>query len=152
MDISNNETEVTDPAGHGAFKGLETIQPKPGRGGARPGAGRKPGSGTRVMASAPAVPKEPFKPEDVRPLIEVPFKLASVALHSDAVDLEEDEAARLSAVGARAATEWLEISPKGLSLAIFGTALSQVILAKVILYREEQRQKREAPKDVPSAT
>lgn len=147
-----NSDILNEPAGPpngGAGKDISSVIPKPGRGGARPGAGRPPKSGTVATVAKPPEPKPrtEFLPEHVRPLVVLPFKLAAVALRSDAVDLEEDEAAILSVTGARAATEWLEVSPKGMSLAIFGTAIAQVLLAKIILYRQEKKQK-----DAPAAT
>lgn len=134
--------DTPNPPDVGAGKDINSVIPKPARGGARPGAGRPPKSGAVAAVVKPEPrPRTEFLPDHVRPLVVLPFKLAAVALRSDAVDLEEDEAAILSVTGARAATEWLEVSPKGMSLAIFGTALAQVLLAKIILFKQEKKQK-----------
>lgn len=150
MDTLRNENGDTPQdagaTGNGVGRGLESvsvIKDRDGRGGSRPGSGRKPKAGT--VASVPlGPPPEQFKPEDVLPAIEVPFKLASVALRSDAVDLEEDEKVRLGRTGATAANYWLAVSPKAFTGIIFLTSLTQVVLAKLILFKAEQKDKADA--------
>jgi hypothetical protein len=162
LDISKSDAgngKAPDPgaAPSGAGRGLAEIQPVP-VGQRRPGVRFGPPVGTggrppknRPLEVAPGPPPEQFKPEDVLPVVELPFKLAGVVLRSDTVDLQEDEKARLGRTGANAANYWVQVSPKSFTGIIFLTTLTQVLLAKVILFKAEQRDRAEKNNAVPAA-
>jgi len=118
------------------FKGLAEK-----RRGVKPGTKRGSyNKGTPHTASAPMVsaPVELFTPENVRPLVSLPFNLAFIKTGFTGFTLSPGEEATLGATGAVALNQWVTIDPKYVAVMLFSMSLISIASQKFVLFSQAQ--------------
>lgn len=103
-----------------------------------------------VDDAAQAQVKELFSERTLRPVAELPFNVLAVATHSDAWNLEEDEAMDIARPCAMLANLYLpEIDPKTAAMIAIALALSTIGSVKAMQYYDERKNKMRAAKAKP---
>jgi len=110
--------------------------------------GVKPGTirGHYKKSPEPPAPTKPapapsnlFTPENVRPLVSLPFDLALVKTGFTGFALTPSEAATLSATGSVALNQWVTIDPRYVAVLLFSLSLISITSQKVVLYQNHVR-------------
>lgn len=145
---------VADPGGSPTSRGLGEAR---ARAAAR-GTGRDKGTGDgspragdrSSKVSAPAPKPRPFTPDNVKPILAIPFHSAALYFDCEALCLDEDEEKALADTGALVANEYLPVDSKTAALTLFSLTLAGVVLTKAGIYVEVMRQRRKAAPPAPA--
>lgn len=130
-EVSSTENQSRDGLPSG-FKGLIAK-----RRGVKPGTKRGSyNKGSQSSADTQSSPTSSalFTPENVRPLVSLPFNLALAKTGFTGFALSEGEAATLSATGSVALNQWVTIDPRYVALILFSMSMITISAEKVALY------------------